>query len=170
MSAAVAAASRLRVEVWKNFRTASSSHDGELETSMIVAAPATAAPRPSPVIVLTPVLGVAASASWPCSPSKVTSFEPINPVPPMTTIFTAFLSRAGTLVASGQQLRPDSASVCDSSTGKRESGRGGQRRELVRVEDPHQLIDAVGRSRDRQEAADAALVSDHHGHLPVHGH
>ena len=37
--------------------------------------------------VLTPVFGEAGTASWPCSPSCVTGFEPIRPVPPITTIF-----------------------------------------------------------------------------------
>ena len=42
---------------------------------------------PSPVRVLTPVPGDAATASWPSAASSVTSFEPMSPVPPMTTIF-----------------------------------------------------------------------------------
>src|SRR5690606_31317048 len=36
---------------------------------------------------LTPVLGAAASASWPASVSCLTRFDPMRPVPPMTTIF-----------------------------------------------------------------------------------
>src|SRR5262249_39212307 len=50
-------------------------------------APSTASASPSPVIVLTPVSGDAATASWPASRSFVTSFDPMRPVPPMTTIF-----------------------------------------------------------------------------------
>ena len=37
--------------------------------------------------VLTPVSGDAATASWPCSRSLVTSFDPMSPVPPMMTSF-----------------------------------------------------------------------------------
>ena len=46
-----------------------------------------ASARPSPVMVLTPVFGDAATTSWPLSVSFRTTFEPIRPVPPMTTIF-----------------------------------------------------------------------------------
>lgn len=41
----------------------------------------------SPVSVFTPELGEAARASWPWSRSSVTSFEPMRPLPPMTTSF-----------------------------------------------------------------------------------
>jgi hypothetical protein len=34
-----------------------------------------------------PVAGDAASGSWPSARSFVTSFDPIRPVPPITTIF-----------------------------------------------------------------------------------
>ena len=37
--------------------------------------------------VLTPVSGDAGTASWPCSLSLVTSFDPMSPVPPMMTSF-----------------------------------------------------------------------------------
>jgi hypothetical protein len=40
-------------------------------------------------MVSTPVLGAAGTASWPCSVSFATSFVPIRPVPPITTIFIA---------------------------------------------------------------------------------
>jgi hypothetical protein len=43
--------------------------------------------RPSPVMVLTPLLGGAARTSWPPWRRIATVFEPIRPVPPMTTIF-----------------------------------------------------------------------------------
>jgi hypothetical protein len=82
----------LRVEVSKNFITALSSKDGEFDTSITTDAPTRASASPSPVRVLTPVFGAAATISWPCSPSFVTSFEPIRPVPPTTTIFMANLS------------------------------------------------------------------------------
>ena len=45
------------------------------------------ASRPSPVMVLTPLLGEAAMTSWPPWRRMATDFEPIRPVPPMTTIF-----------------------------------------------------------------------------------
>jgi hypothetical protein len=41
--------------------------------------------RPSPVMLLTPVLGEAATTSWPPWRRMATVFEPISPVPPMTT-------------------------------------------------------------------------------------
>src|SRR5262249_38986304 len=40
-----------------------------------------------PVMVLTPLLGEAATTSWPPWRRMATVFEPIRPVPPMTTIF-----------------------------------------------------------------------------------
>src|SRR3712207_7458981 len=52
----------------KNSSTASSSNEGELETSIATSQPSRTSERPSPVSVLTPVSGDAATASWPCSP------------------------------------------------------------------------------------------------------
>src|SRR6185437_13936898 len=43
--------------------------------------------RPSPVIVLTPVLGDAATTSWPPRRRMTAVLEPIRPVPPMMSIF-----------------------------------------------------------------------------------
>src|SRR5690348_5006555 len=77
----------LRVEVWKNFIAASDSSDGEFDTSTTTSAPARALESPSPVSVLTPVSGAAATASWPRSRSEATTFEPIRPVPPIITTF-----------------------------------------------------------------------------------
>jgi hypothetical protein len=57
------AARRLPVDVSKNFMTAASSNDGELDTSTTTAAPLTASASPSPVIVLTPESGDAATTS-----------------------------------------------------------------------------------------------------------
>src|SRR5262245_62200341 len=58
-----------------------------------------------PVIVLTPVLGAAARASCPRWVSLLTTFEPMSPVPPITTTFMTSpfveLSQFG--------LRPDRA-------------------------------------------------------------
>ena len=58
--AAFSAASRLPVAVLKNSSTAASSNEGELETSMTTSAPSSTSASPSPVSVLTPVLGDAA--------------------------------------------------------------------------------------------------------------
>src|SRR5262249_23971632 len=69
------------------FMTATSSNDGEFETSTTTCAPLSTSASPSPVSVLTPVLGAAATASCPIALSLVTSFDPIGPVPPITTIF-----------------------------------------------------------------------------------
>src|SRR5215831_6335280 len=70
--------------------TASSSNDGEFETSTTTCAPLRTSANPSPVSVLTPVLGAAATASCPSALSLVMSFDPIRPVPPITTIFILF--------------------------------------------------------------------------------
>src|SRR6185437_11844814 len=85
--AAASAGRRLRPEVSKNFSTAASSNDGELARSITTCAPATASLRPSPVMLLTPLLGEAATTSWPSWRRMATVFEPIRPVPPITTIF-----------------------------------------------------------------------------------
>src|SRR6185437_2642763 len=50
-------------------------------------APLSTSASPSPVRVLTPVLGAAATASYPRALSFAMSFDPIRPVPPITTIF-----------------------------------------------------------------------------------
>src|SRR6266436_7005001 len=100
--ALASAARRLRPEVWKNSSTALSSNEGELARSITTCVPAMASLRPAPVMVLTPVLGEAATTSWPPWRRMATVFEPIRPVPPITTIFIANL-----LVRSPQ------AGVCD---------------------------------------------------------
>src|SRR6185437_13621152 len=71
----------------KNFSTAASSQEGEFDTSTTTDAPFSTSASPSPVRVLTPVLGAAATASCPCSRSLLTSFDPMSPVPPIATIF-----------------------------------------------------------------------------------
>src|SRR5499425_2694995 len=78
---------RLRVDVSKNFITAASSQEGEFVTSTTTKAPFSASVSPSPVTVLTPELGDAATASCPCSRNLVTTFDPMSPLPPITTIF-----------------------------------------------------------------------------------
>ena len=65
--------------------------EGEFDTSTTTEAPSRAAASPSPVIVLMPRRGEAGTASCPCSVSLATSFEPMSPVPPMTTIFMVIL-------------------------------------------------------------------------------
>src|SRR6185436_4424372 len=77
----------LLVDVWKNLSTAVSSNDGEFDTSTTTAAPSKASASPSPVSVFTPESGDAGSTWWHCSPSSRTSFDPMSPVPPITTIF-----------------------------------------------------------------------------------
>src|SRR5215471_5595134 len=88
--AADSAARRLRPEVSKNSSTALSSNEGELARSITTSAPAMASLRPSPVMVLTPLLGEAAMTSRSPWRRIATVFEPIRPVPPITTIFIAY--------------------------------------------------------------------------------
>src|SRR5438477_6624739 len=85
--AVASAARRLRPEVSKNSSTALSSNEGELARSITTCVPAMASLRPSPVMLLTPVFGEAATTSWPRWRRMGTVFEPIRPVPPITTIF-----------------------------------------------------------------------------------
>src|SRR5262249_17483272 len=68
-----------------------SSNEGELARSITTCAPARASLSPSPVMVLTPVFGAAARTSWPPWRRMGMVFEPIRPVPPITTIFIANL-------------------------------------------------------------------------------
>src|SRR5262244_1067715 len=114
--AAASAASRLRPEVSKNSSTALSSNEGELARSITTCVPAMASLRPSPVMVLTPVLGEAAKTSWPPCRRMATVFEPIKPVPPITTIFMVNLSLCHTVVGSaldeGKKIGIDHVSVC----------------------------------------------------------
>src|SRR5262245_22326864 len=85
--AAASAARRLRPEVSKNSSTALSSNEGELARSITTCVPAMASLRPSPVMLLTPVLGEAATTSWSRWRRIEAVFDPIRPVPPMMTIF-----------------------------------------------------------------------------------
>src|SRR5262245_12038549 len=94
--AAASAARRLRPEVSKNSSTALSSNEGELARSTTTCAPAMASLSPWPVMVFTPVLGEAATTSWPPWRRMATVFEPIRPVPPMTTIFMVYRDRKST--------------------------------------------------------------------------
>src|SRR5205814_8168868 len=105
----------LRVDVSKNFSTAASSQEGEFDTSTTTEAPFSTSASPSPVRVLTPVLGDAATASCPCSRSLLTSFDPMSPVPPITTIFIIVLSSllAHFQAAGLTYLRPTSPRIGD---------------------------------------------------------
>src|SRR5262249_42358550 len=85
--AAASAARTLRPEVSKNSSTAWSSHEGELARSITTCVPAMASLRPSPVMLLTPVSGEAATASGPAWRRMGTVLEPIRPVAPTTAIF-----------------------------------------------------------------------------------
>jgi hypothetical protein len=68
------------VDVVKKFITAVSSKEGEFDTSTTTDAPSRTSASPSPVSVLTPELGEAATAFWPCSLSFFTSFDPMSPL------------------------------------------------------------------------------------------
>src|SRR5262245_22528290 len=113
--------------------TAESSHRGAFATSTTTSAPSSASASPSPVIALTPVSGDAASGSWPASFSFATSFDPMRPVPPMTTIFISSpFSRllpscpawhAGPVPASRSELE---ASLHEPHEAGRADGRGDQ--------------------------------------------
>src|SRR6516162_7176027 len=67
--------------------TAASSQEGAFDVSTATDAPFSASASPSPVSVLTPELGDAAIVSCPCSRNLATSFDPMSPLPPITTIF-----------------------------------------------------------------------------------
>src|SRR5919204_3261826 len=103
-AAAASAARRLRPEVSKNSSTALSSNEGELARSITTCVPAMASLRPSPVMVLTPLLGEAATTWWPPRRRMATVFEPISPVPPTTTIFMVYPPLAP---EEGQQIGVD---------------------------------------------------------------
>ena len=59
-------------------------------------------------MVLTPVLGEAATTSWPPWRRMATVFEPIRPVPPITTIFIPnLLVRSPLALDEGEQVGID---------------------------------------------------------------
>src|SRR5918995_2512611 len=100
---------RFRPEVSKNSSTALSSNEGELARSITTCVPAMASLRPSPVMLLTPVLGEAATTSWPPWRRMATVFEPTSRLPPITTIFMVRLRlEVGDKTATG--------SVCSTRT------------------------------------------------------
>src|SRR5438477_110805 len=106
--ATASAARRVRPETSKNSSTALSSHEGELARSITTCAPAMASLRPSPVMLLTPVLGEAATISWPPWRRMGAVFEPIRPVPPIMTIFIATLLALSHRLVLGVHERPSS--------------------------------------------------------------
>src|SRR6202042_1319932 len=105
---------RLPVAVVKKSRAAFSSKDGEFDTSTTTEAPFSASASPSPVSVLTPELGDAASAACPCLQSFLTSFDPMRPLPPITTIFIIAPSiERRFLMCRSYLLRPNGPPFCD---------------------------------------------------------
>ena len=93
----------------KNSITAASSHDGELDTSITTDAPAMASCESFAGQRVDPGVRRGRSASCPREPSILTTFEPIRPVPPITTIFMSIpLCPPEPRMPSGHQLRPDS--------------------------------------------------------------
>src|SRR6266699_266891 len=105
---------RLRVDVSKNVITAASSQEGEFVTSTTTDAPFSASASPSPVRELTPDSGDAATASCPCSRSLLTTFDPISPLPPITTlcIIAPSFSPEPFHNCRSYPLRPDIPSSC----------------------------------------------------------
>src|SRR3954454_10284895 len=85
--AAASESRMLRVDVVKNDRAVASSNSRGFETSTTTEAPTRTSASPSPVSVSTPEAGEAATASCPWRLRSVTTFDPMRPVPPMTTIF-----------------------------------------------------------------------------------
>src|SRR5262245_61888617 len=82
---------------------------------------------PSPVMLLTPVLGEAATTSWPRWRRMGTVFEPIRPVPPRATIFIPNL-----LVRSPQ------AGVCGGCTASNPQQLSSTNEGRLRASFPHQ--------------------------------
>jgi len=86
--AAASAARRLRPEVSKNSSTALSSNEGELATIDHHLRAGHGLFEALAVMLLTPVLGEAATTSWPRLGAELRrSSSRSAPVPPMTTIF-----------------------------------------------------------------------------------
>src|SRR5919109_854507 len=160
----------LRVDVWKNSITASSSKDGELDTSTTTSAPSSASASPSPVSVLTPVPRSAATASCPCSPSFSTILEPRRPLPPMTTIFMSCLSLEGSIGGASRAVQ----GRAQDGHGLRDGGAGRVR--LAERVEHHEVVDgtvvADGRDRDLGGAqacrVGLALVAKHVGFVDDH--
>src|SRR5262249_60822412 len=106
---------RLRVVVSKNATTAAASQDGDFVTSRTTFAPASAWASPSPVRLLMPDDGDAAVTSWPFLRRMVTSFFPMSPLPPITTIFMTNLLGCRVQVAGGWNAEPSARQQPDRS-------------------------------------------------------
>src|SRR5437588_1359047 len=86
---------------------------------------------PSPVMVLTPVFGEAATTSWPRWSRMATVFEPISPVPPITTIFMfsserESVSRREARVCAGSFASGGRCTALRSGLSPRDGGRQGR--------------------------------------------
>src|SRR4029453_2661929 len=86
MPADFSAERRLRPDVSKKSKALLSSKEGEFATSTTTSAPLSAPANPSPVSVFTPLEGDAATTSCPRWRRMFTTFDPMRPVPPITTI------------------------------------------------------------------------------------
>src|SRR5215475_2421889 len=135
--AAASAARRLRPEVSKNSSTALSSNEGELARSITTCAPAMACLSPSPVMVLTPEFGEAATTSWLRWRRIATVFEPIRPVPPMTTIFMVYPPNKRSVLPGARYPTKDVA-IDRHMADERERQVGGHQRLAVRRQLPQQ--------------------------------
>src|SRR5215472_10554350 len=109
--AALAAASRLSMVVWKNAGEASSKV-GEFVRLTTTPAPSSASGRPCPVSRSRPVDGECGTASCPLAFRILTTCDPISPVPPMTAMFIC-LVLSGSDVA--HAVRPGTPAGCDTS-------------------------------------------------------
>src|SRR3546814_11984448 len=119
--------------------TASSSKEGEFATSTTTLVSIRASASPSPVMVLTPEAGDAATTSWSFSRSLLTRFVPMRPLPPITTAFMSgppangVFDRleddgsAGKRPCSGLELQLSFASVYAQEVQDRKSGAVGKR-------------------------------------------
>src|SRR5262245_33311903 len=155
--AAASAARRLRPEVSKNSSTALSSNDGELARSITTCVPAMASSRPSPVMVLTPVLGEAATTSWPPRRSMGTVFEPMRPVPPITTIFIPNLRKTD------QGTAPPIERIPSRFARLPRSGRERARHALDAVDEVR--AQQVGGAGDLEVGQAGEDLAEHHAHL-----
>src|SRR5215471_7689672 len=132
--AAFSAARRLRPAVSKNSREAWASNEGEFATSTTTRAPARTPGSPSPVRRFTPDSSDAATTSLLPGRSRFTSFVPIRPLPPMTTIFIA-CSRRRTRQETRQPAAPRTRADRRAAPGPMDVGSGGERRWIVRIDE-----------------------------------
>src|SRR5262245_34786057 len=135
---------------------------------MTTCVPAKASLRPWPVMVLMPVLGEAATTSWPPWRRMGAVFEPIRPVPPITTIFMVRLrlkvrdvGRCCVLL-----IGPSTDSFVTASNGQRDtqaprsgrrSGVNGVRWPFVRQQ--RRKLHVRGQALEKRFAGDVMLAS-----------